>query len=209
MRHTKELSSGGYYLFESLASSRSSYFESEEEIRYFKVLIKRYLLDYIDVQKLYVSKEGYQLLVKLRTTKTIIKRYRCKMLKKGKNIRKEYEEEPWRIISEQVRIFHSVYAKYVNRNRGRKGVLVQMCYSRYYYVEISELESYKKRMDKGEEIVGQKNVRYRVKKQWSRGVNWVFFRGKEFVESLCFKTLQDHVVETLIKSTYTFHNPPP
>ncbi len=209
MQETKEIVPGGYYMFESLSSSRSCYFESSEEIRIFKVLLNRYLSDYLHIQKLYVSSEGYQILLRVKSKPVVIKNYQSEIERKGKEIKLIFIKEPWRIISERIRIFHSRYVKCVNKIRGRKGVLVQKRFTRYYFDSISEYMAYENEMETGKEIEGQKEKRYRVEKAWIDRVNWAIFRGVDFVGGLCYKAFPDFVVRKLIISTFSSHIPPP
>ena len=133
MKITHEFMPGGYYMFESLASGRSCYFESKEEAEIFKCLLKRYLIKYVQINKLYLSSEGFQILLRVRTKETIIKHYRDGRKKQGKECRKGFIKSPWRIISEQMRKFMSLYVRAVNKIRGREGVLVKQRYQRYYF----------------------------------------------------------------------------
>lgn len=199
----------GYYLLESLSSSKSCYFESDEEVRIFRVLVKRYLKPYTELHKLYTSSEGYHVLLRIRSKEVLVKHYVKQRIKKKKDIHELFIREPWRIISEQVRILHSVYVKLVNGIRGRQGVLVQKRYSRYYFEDLEAYESYERLMKEGEEIRGQRMEQYRVKVEWISGVNWGVFRGKGYVLSLVDRAFQRYVVSKLVKSTILSHSPPP
>lgn len=201
MQSTIKVESGGYYLFESLSSGRSCYYESEEEISFFKMLFRRYMNNYVEVHKMYLSSEGYQILLRIRGNEVIINNYVKKRKKRGKTVKKEFLEEPWRIVSEEMRQMMSLYVKGVNRMRGRKGVLVQSRYKRYYFEDVKEWEEYVKAMEAGKEIEGQENERYRVSKRWIDVVRWGIIRGKEWVESAMDITFKNLVIPNLIEST--------
>jgi hypothetical protein len=156
-----------------------------------------------------MSSEGYHVLMRIRSKEIVIRNYIEERIKRKKEINSLFLEEPWRIISEQVRILHSVYVKMVNRLRGRQGVLVQKRYRRYYFEGKDEYYSYEKRMKGKEMIEGQKSKRYRVSDRWKKGVDWVVVRGVLFVESLMDMAFQNHVVSKLVKSTFIAHSPPP
>lgn len=197
-----------YYLFESLSSARSCYFKTEEEIDLFKKLWKRYLSEYLETHKMYLSSEGYQILLKIKSKSILVKRYKKKFRRKRKEIKSRYVEEPWRIVSEQIRIFHSVYVKAVNKIRGREGVLVKRSYERYYFEGLEELESYRNKMENGcERIESQKNERYRVSERWVELVRWWLLRGGEWMAGAVDAGFTDHVVHKLIETTISNHSP--
>lgn len=210
MKKTLIFQPKGYYLFESLADSRNCYFETEEEIDFFRRMLNRYLKNYVELHKMYLSSEGYQLLLKIKTRGILIKKYIGRCLRREKSIRKEFIEEPWRIISEQIRVFHSVYVKWVNKRREREGVLVKHRYKKYYFEGKSELEAYIEEMEKNKkEIINQRNKKYRVRRKYKSGVKWGEIRRIGFVESVIFKGFRTYVVSKLIKTTLSLHSPPP
>lgn len=205
MKEIKEIQPKGYYVFESLASGNSCYFESEQEIEIYVSLFKRYISKFVKVHKMYLSAEGYQISLKVRGTGVLIKEYEKLCGKRRKEAKSEFLEEPWKIVSEQIRVFHSVYVKKVNAIRGRKGVLVQRNYTRYSFESVEEYELYMEKMDQKEEIVPQERERYRVKKSWVEQVKWDIVRGVRFVERLMDKAFQDFVGRDFINNTLSLH----
>ncbi len=205
MLETKEMHPGGYYLLKSLSCGRNCYFETAEEARIFKVLLKRYLGKIIEIHKLYLSSEGYDILVRIRSKAILIREYENRVKRGGKEIDCRFIEEPWRIVSEQIRVFHSTYVRMVNKMRDRKGVLVQRRYSRYVFSSEEEYEGYRVYMDEGGEVKSQKNKRYEVSECWKRRINWEVLRGVEFLESALSRALQNHVVSKLLNKTLKAH----
>jgi hypothetical protein len=167
------------------------------------------MIEYVETHKIYLSSEGYQILLRTRDSKSLTAKYikRCK--RNGKEINTKFIEETWRIVSEQVRIFHSTYAKAVNAIRGREGVLVQKRYKRYYFESVEEYEKYEEKMKEGEEIKGQSSRRYSIEDEWIMLIQWGWIRGIWFVESLMDRAFRGYVVSKLIKSTLLTHSPPP
>jgi len=133
MKQTHQLLAGGYYMFESLSSTKSMYFNSKEEIRLFKVFLSRYLGRYVKIHRVYIDVNGYNILLRLNQRRTLKNTYRHDCLKKNIKPKTQFLEEPWRIISERIRIFHATFAKAVNKIRGREGVLVKSSYKKYYF----------------------------------------------------------------------------
>lgn len=209
MKETKIFHPRGFYLFESLASGNTSYFESEEEIRVFRIFLVRYLKKYVDIKRTFLSSEGYQVLIRIRGEAILRKLYKLRCNKKGIQPNKDFLKEVWRIVSDQVRIFHSVYAKWINRNRDRQGVLVQCRYKKYYFESKNSIDSYISQMEKGKEIKGQKNKRFRIAKKWKKAVDWLKIRSMEFIGEHMGREFQAHVVGKIIKNTLSLHSPPP
>lgn len=209
MKNTLELQPGAYYLFESLSSGSSCYFETDQEIEYFKNLFDRYLGKYILSHKMYFSTEGYHILVRIRDRKTIRDHYKKTCLRRGKAIQNIFIKELWRVVSEQMRIFMSVFVKAVNRLRDRQGVLVQSRYKRYYFESREEFERYIQEMEGGKRIDSQRNERYRVEDSFVKGLNWLALRGRKTGDNRLFNGFTNYVVSKLINLTLSHHNPAP
>ena len=209
MQATKTLQAGGFYLWKSLSSGNSAYFESKQEIDLFKRLFHRYLIGYVEIYKIYISSEGYELMVRLKSGSVLRRVYTRENNKRGRVSRLAFIIEPWRIVSERIRIFHSVYVKAVNKIRERKGVLVQQKYSRYYFSGEQEFQEYVEDMEKGKrEIIGQENAKYRVKVGVKSGVRWGLYRCKGWVESIMSIEFQNYVVSKLVNLTIKLHSTP-
>ncbi len=207
MKKIHKMFSGGYYMIESKATARSCYFENEEEIGKFKRLFERYLGKYFEIQKMYLSSEGYQILVRVGEESHLRSLYKKRIGKLGRQARDLFLKETWRIVSEQMRIFHSVYAKWVNVDRERSGGLVKERYSRYYFESELEFLRYDDEMEKGKEVRSQERARYRVSERWILGVRWEVIRGGEWVRSLMNRGFQNYVVQDLVNFTISSHNP--
>ena len=162
---------------------------------------------YVEIHKMYLSREGYHILLRVRTKGALVGNYIKTCTKKDKQPKLKFLEEPWRIVSEQMRQFKSLYVKTINKIRGRKGVLVQSRYCRYYFESKEEYEEYYDKMETGEKIESQEKVEYMVKEGYEKRVNWMFLRSKEWVGSVCSRVFQDLVVEKMIKLTLSSHSP--
>lgn len=208
MKSTIELKESGYYVIESIASAKSCYFETDKEAQIFKTLLSRYLEKYVEIHKIYLSSEGYQVLLRVRMKETILRNYRKCCKRRNKVEKAMMLKEPWRIVSEQMRQFKSLYVKTVNKLRGRKGVLVQSRYRRYYFEQEEEYRLYEREMDCGKEILSQENREYGVERRRIRKVNWGLIRGREWVESVTWWGFRNLVVSKLVRYTISKHSPP-
>lgn len=203
MKSLKDIECGCFYLLESKSSGRSCYFESEMEIEVFRYLVRVYLKPYVELNKMYLSAEGYQLLVRIKQRNELTKRYRARIQKQGKEPKSLFISEPWRIVSEQMRIMLSLYVRKANKLRGREGVLVKSSYERRYFDDVNELEEYVEEMDKGKEIEGQSDKRYRVSERWKMKVDWERVRG---ALSDVGRHFHDLVLLNLVEITFQWHN---
>ncbi len=210
MKHIQVLNPNGFYLFESLSAANTIFFESKDEIKLFKSLLYRYLKSYIKIHKIYIDASGYQLIIKIKQRRTLLKHYERECIKKGKSFKKEFIEEPWRIISERMRIFKSIYVKAVNKMRGREGVMVKHSYRRYLFETELEYESYVSKMEKGAIIESQAFRKFQESRLLVDTINWKYFRAKKWVESLCSCTSRSVVLHNeFIKLTRSLHSLPP
>ena len=191
MKNTHELKTGGFYVFESLASANSVFFKSEKEIKIFKKLFKLYVSRYMDINKLYVDASGYQAVVRIKQRKTLLKNYRTECNEKKRDPKKEIVKNPWRIISEKMRIFKSIFVKAINKLRGREGVLVKHSFKKYYFESIEEYNLYVVEMESGKHISSQRNQEYSLSRSDSKILNWMKYRAGKWAESLLSIRLQD------------------
>ncbi len=207
MKNTHELKAGGFYLFESLSSANSIYFRNNEEIGIFKTLIFRYLKNYVEVHKLFVDSTGYQLVVRIKQDRTIKKNYQEECSKKGKFPRLDLINEPWKIISEKMRIFKSTFVKAVNKLRGREGVLVKHKYKKYYFENELEYNQYILAMESGKEIESQRNKEFSKARKDTKGLNWLKLRALKWLEKYDIVSFGENVGREIITLTLSHHNP--
>lgn len=206
MKKVNEFHCNCFYMFESLASGRTCYFESEEEIEIFKLLFTRYMNNYVEVYHMEISSEGYQVLIKTRERRTVVNHYKKQCDKKGKSYRVDFIKEPWHIISEQMRIFLSLYARKANKLREREGVLVKKRFERFLFETEEELLGYLSTKNSIPEIQSQRNPKYRVELVLKKAVNWGMVRARNLAESIIKKAFHNLVVVNLIKSTLLAHS---
>ncbi len=207
MKRTHEIKPGNYYLFESLSSANSSFFESEEEIDIFKRLMNRYMSKYLEIHRMFIDRTGYQVLVRVRQRRTLRMNYKIRCEERDKEVKKSLLETPWKIVSEMMRIFKSLYVRAINRIRGREGVLVKQNYKKYYFENEEEYREYLERKEAGERIRSQKNEEYERGLVRNGGLDWVRGRVLEWGGVFDFKGFQGLVGLNLIKTTFTHHNP--
>ena len=183
MKETNSLIPGGIFLLKSHSCGNTCFFESQEEIKLFKRLLKINLKKYLRIHHVVLGIEGYQMLVKVKDSRTLISNYQKELSRSGKTIKPIYLEEPWRIISEKIRIMHSVYAKTINKLRERTGVLVKSKYRRYYFESVNEAIKYIED-DTIEIQKSQLNSKYCANPDHSYILNWAFYKTKKWLSGL-------------------------
>lgn len=208
MKNTHKLRTGGIYLFESLSTAQSIFFKNRKEIELFKKLIKRYLDNYVHIEKIYIDSMGYQIVVKLKQRRTILENYKNVCLKNNKSPKERELKEPWRIISESMRVFKSIYSKTVNKLRGRSGALVKHSYKKYYFDSGEEYKNYVHEMEGGKEIESQKEEEFKKKREDTEVENWVWFRAAEWAGSAVRYRLSKFVTRKWINLTKHLHSHP-
>ena len=92
--------------------------------------------------------------------------------------------------------------------RGREGVLVKHRYKRYLFESTEELSEYIEMMDRGEEIKGQRKVKYGVSLRWKKLICWGLVRGIGYVEEYMDRGFRKYVVANLVNFTLNAHKPP-
>jgi hypothetical protein len=207
MKNTHELKTGGFYVFESLCSANSIFFKSEIEINLFKKLIKQHLTRFLDITKLYIDTNGYQIVVRIKQRRTVLKNYKEDCKEKQKTPKLELLNTPWKIISEKMRIFKSTFVKAINRLRGREGVLVKNSFKKVYFETLEEYEKYIVRMETGKEIPSQHNPSFCKRRTDTKVKDWMKYRVKKWAENLLNIESQLFVKRKIITSTLSHHNP--
>ncbi len=156
MQATRAFYPEGFYIFESTASANSNYIENLSEAKILRRYMFYYLRDYVDIQEYVISRHGFQLAVRLKTSQEIVAAH------EKHHPQKAYPEEAlWKIISNRMRLFLSTYVRCVNRLRGRRGVLVRERYKRYFFEELAEALLHLEKMREREVRMGQGLRKYR------------------------------------------------
>ena len=191
MKIIKETQGSGFYIFESRATGNSNYIESIIESKRLLTYFNYYLKDYLTIHDYILSRHGFQIAVKLKPSKHIIKTFTSK----SKNMSKLNEGDIWRIISEKMRLAISCYVRFANRNRKRKGTLVEEKYSRYFFEKKDEAIIFLNRM-RQQKIKSYQRKKYRgIKSHYKISNN--IGKGSIFLCSLELIKLRKNLVEEM------------
>lgn len=205
MRKTIQFVPRGIYLFKSESCGNTCFFESIEEIKLFKRLLIIHLKKYIKVHNVLLKLDGYQMLVKIRDSRTLVANYKKEKYRTGAEIKQIFINEPWRIISEKMRVVHSVFAKTINKLRERTGVLVKSSYERFLFDSLEEAIAY---IDNGNIIqeTSQTNQKYKASKHHSFVYNWLYYKTRDWLTGLDLIKLNKLLLSKFIKATLLKHS---
>ncbi len=143
MIRTKEFYKKGFYIFESKVAANSNYIENIQEAKLLLTYAGYYLKDFLKIHDYIITRHGWQLAV-------------C--------INDQFPNEkidPWRVISERIRLFISSYVRGVNFRRKRTGVLVHSNYQRFYFETWQEAKDHMESMRNQRIRLYQKKKKYR------------------------------------------------
>ena len=206
MKAIRNFEPGCTYLFRSLSSGNTSYFESEIELNQFNKLFVHYLRKYIKIIKTTVDQEGYIFLVKVKGKRTLISNYVKERLKSGKEIKESHLNEPWRIISEKIRLVHSLFVRFVNKLRKRSGVLVKKSHEKFYFENEEEALEYINQ-ESDVEVKSQNNRKYQSIKSHCRIKAWSKINAKFMGQIVGYHRLTELVLLKIIRRTISTHLP--
>lgn len=163
MKKIQQMQEGEYYLIESRASANSVYFESDDLAKIFFRYCDYYLKDYIHVEEYVLNADGWAMLIKVKSAKTIRKHYGVVDINESlqDEERKSAVVEIWRILSERVRLFISTYVRMSNKMLGREGSLVRRNYGRYQFDNLEEAQDYVARIRNDQHEMKQREEKYR------------------------------------------------
>lgn len=164
------MQAGEFYLIESTASANSVYFETDSLARLFFRYYDYYLKDYIHVEEYVLNADGWAMLIKVKSAKTIRKHYNVVDLNGARSVEsiKGKTNEIWRILSERVRLFISTYVRVSNRLLGREGSLVRRKYGRYQFDSLEEAKNYVATIRNAKHELKQSKEKYRGFKEHFR-----------------------------------------
>ena len=160
MKLIKEMHANNIYMIKGESSANAVFFENEKEARLFLNLVDLYLKDYVEVNRFQNTKDGWILVITLKSEEEIREAYR-KRREASKKCKAECAfDEIWRIISDQIRILLSTYVRTTNSRNNREGGKVKSSYKRYYFEHLEEAVGVMKKMDEQEIEQSQPNKRY-------------------------------------------------
>lgn len=161
LKKTKEMKPGALYLLKSVACSNTVYFESLMDCKTFLRLANRHLKDYLYIHEYMLTKDGWVILARMKSKSKILEAYRKK---RERNEKGPKELPPWKIISEQIRLFISGFVTKYNEGTGREGSLVKRPYERYYFETVKGAKRIIKRIRRRLIGLQQAKKMYRAKK---------------------------------------------
>lgn len=223
MIKTKEMFPDGYYVLTGASTARDLFFDDDQDIVEFKELFERMLCGYLQVYRMLLYKDQWFIAIKLNNKEQIKKQYLYDRDRSKKANRANDYHEPWRMISERVRVFLCNFVANTNKRKNRKGGKVSSSYKRYYFTNLSEMENEMKNWEERKIASSQKSNtykylerHYKVNEKDSGKRMLVFCKMEDVVE---FCTIHTHeiwtsmmisidVVGTWISSTITLHNRP-
>ena len=218
MKKIKETQGSGFYIFESRATGNSNYIESILEAKRLLTYLNYFLKDFLFIHDYVISRHGFQIAVELNSSEKILSK-----AKQTKNsINKFKHDEIWKIISEKIRLSISTYVRFANRNRKRKGTLVQEKYSRYYFESKNEAFVFMNRL-RTKKMKSYQKKKYRGVKSHYK-ISSKIAKGSIYLSSIevkksrsrntikfnypVFKGIDKLVVLKLIENTINLHSPP-
>lgn len=213
----------GYYVMTGASTARDLFFETNQDIIDFKELFERMLGEYLEVNRMLLYKDRWYIAIKLHSEDKIRQQYLSDRDKSKKANRENDHLEPWRMISERMRLFLCNFVVNTNNRKNRKGGKVNASYQRYFFMSIEEMEREMKNWEERAIPSSQKSALYKYSDKYYKvqetkgGISRLIFCKREEFEGFC--SINKHkiwksmlisvdVVGNWIKSTKKLHTPP-
>lgn len=209
-----------FYLIRGSSGANSPFFENESDCKLFMEYADRFLRDYVSITSFQNNRDGWVMLVRTKSAKTIKRAYFTRRAKSNK-CKKEFElSEVWQMLSDQFRIFLSAYVKATNYRSGRKGAKVRARFERYYFESEEEAQTMREVLENDYYVQAQPMKRYRpskklhkLRKRLLRTSTYMssrLLRLKGRAVELCLKWvdvgfLDSDVARQIIKRTFSHH----
>ena len=149
MQKVKKIEANNFYVFSGRSNANSCFIEKIIHAKKFLIYANFFLKSYLSIYDYIITKDGWSMVVKIKSSKQIRKSS------------KSEDIEIWKIISEQVRLFLSIFVRVTNKKKGRTGCLVHSGYERFRFESKSEAIEYISRLRKQQVAFYSKKKKYR------------------------------------------------
>lgn len=218
----KKMQADQIYLIRGASTANSPFFETEADCKLFLRLADRYLSPFLSVNRYQNSRDGWVMIITTASEEAIRQAYKARRAKSKKCKPQCAFTEIWRMLSDQIRIFLSIYVKTTNEITGRSGTKVRCRYERFVFEDAAEAQEISDSLEREFYPLAQKKRRYRP--TWRQHkirekllktsiyISCALLGVKEKVEALGMRCLvlcdfRQTVVRQLIKLTYKHHFP--
>lgn len=195
MKKVKKIQGNGFYLLEGINSASTHLIENQVELDQFLIFVNAHFRHYMTIYDYCVTPVGWNLLVKIKDDKTVLKIYEGTQKRKNKALRLN---SVCLIISNQVRLFRSRMTNWTNRKRGREGNASKSVYRRYIFDSLEEGQSYIKKVRNQELNLDQRNPRYRAIESHFDEDNMITLNS----EKLSSKSAQENIITRKVYLDY-------
>ncbi len=222
MKKIKQMQADHIYLIRGSSSANSSFFECENDAKYFLKLVDRFLGEYMSVNSFQNNRDGWVLIISTRSVEEIRTAYAKRRAQSNKCNPAYAHSEVWRILSDQVRILLSTYVKWTNSHTGRTGGKVKRNYERFIFESLEEALEMKENLENQLYDQSQSKKRYRPSKKHFK-MTWKAMKSSIY---MCCARLSDprnvvklglrclnlisstiDVLRQVIKTTLQYHFP--
>lgn len=210
------------YLIRSASTANSPFFETEADCKLFLRLADRHLSQFLSINRYQNNRDGWVMIITTASEEAIRLAYKARRVRSKKCKPECAFTEVWRMLSDQIRIFLSIYVKTTNELTGRSGTKVRCRYERFVFESTEEAKEISDSLDREFYDQAQNKRRYRptwrqheIRKrllQTSIYISCALLGAKEKAMELGMRCLvlcdfTQTVVRQLIKSTYKHHFP--
>ena len=143
MIKARQIQGNGIYVLEGVCCANTHFVENKKEVKIFLNLVSKRLGQYMKILEYVITPSGWQLIVKTKSEKQIMKNYLNKI--RGDQP-KRVLDSPSKVISEAVRILRSRFTNITNPLRGREGNPSKRVYQKYLFCTFSEAKEYIKKV---------------------------------------------------------------
>lgn len=168
MKKTTVFYAQGFYLLQGKVNANSVFIEDKQEAHYFMSKAHQRFKGFFKIHEYLLSKDGWSFLVTIEDEQEVLRSYKRLREQSSKADRAKDDKIVWKIISEQIRHFLSLFVRYTNKKQGRTGGKVHSSYERYWFESAEEARSYIHSMRHQYLKTCQRLKRYRGKKKHFR-----------------------------------------
>lgn len=213
MKEIKNIGFEGFYIFRGKACANSCFIENVGHAKQFVTYMNFYLKGYLKVYDYCLSKDGWELAVKLADKESILAKTDASHIDKINSD----DELCWRIVSERVRLFLSTYVRVTNRSRGRTGTLVHNSYGRLHFTKLKNAIQYLNDMRQQRFKYYEEGAKYAGLEEHYEidAIGSVFLSsragtrrkifGEKKVDVLYYKAITSLVLQEAVKFTKSIH----
>lgn len=161
MKNAKQIHGGGIYVIQAECTANTHFIENKDEAKIFLNQLDDRIRHYMEVLEYNLMPNGWQILVRIKSEKSIFKYYQQKLQRRDIPPKKSFVTVS-QVISEEIRILRSRFTNITNPRRGRQGNASKRVYQKYIFESVEAARKFIGKTRDGQNTLKAQSQRYQA-----------------------------------------------